>query len=105
MSIEYGIILITASSQTEAEAIASTLVLEHLAACVNIYPIHSIYRWEGKINSDAEWQLVIKTRLNLFPTLAERIKAIHSYEVPEIIAIPIIQGSTAYLNWLASSLK
>jgi periplasmic divalent cation tolerance protein len=105
MSQEYGIILVTASSQTEAEAIASTLVLEHLAACVNIHPIHSIYRWEGKINSDPEWQLVIKTKLNLFPLIAETIKAIHSYEVPEIIAIPIIHGSTAYLDWLASSLK
>jgi len=105
MSPEYCIVLVTTSSQTEAEAMASTLVLEHLAACVNIHPIHSIYRWEGKINSDPEWQLVIKTRLNLFPLIAERIKEIHPYEVPEIIAIPIIDGSSGYLNWLASSLK
>lgn len=105
MSQEYGLILVTASSEMEAETIASVLITEHLAACVSIHPIKSLYRWRGEINSDTEWQLVIKTDLNLFSTITEKITSIHSYEVPEIIAIPIVQGSLPYLDWLGANLS
>ncbi|ELR97781.1 divalent-cation tolerance protein CutA [Gloeocapsa sp. PCC 73106] len=100
---QYAIVLVTAPSQTEAEAIASSLITECLAACVSITPIHSFYRWQGQVHSDQEWQLVIKTTLDLFPSISEKIIELHSYEVPEIIAIPIVQGSSAYLNWIASN--
>ncbi|TVQ45124.1 MAG: divalent-cation tolerance protein CutA [Gloeocapsa sp. DLM2.Bin57] len=105
MSKKYGLILVTAGSETEAETIASALITEHLAACVSVHPIKSLYRWRGEINSDTEWQLVIKTDLNLFATIAAKITAIHSYEVPEIIAIPIVQGAVPYLDWLGSCLN
>lgn len=95
------VILVTAGSETEAEIIARALVEEQLAACVNILsPVRSIYRWEGKIADDREWLLVIKTRAERFSAVEARVKALHSYQVPEVIALPIVQGSDAYMRWL-----
>ena len=95
------LILVTASSETEAETIAKTLVEERLAACVNLVsPIRSIYRWEGKIADDREWLLVIKTQATRFAAVAARVTALHSYQVPEVIAVPIQAGAEAYLRWL-----
>ncbi|MEO1350088.1 MAG: divalent-cation tolerance protein CutA [Cyanobacteria bacterium J06635_15] len=96
----YGIVLVTAGTEAEANAIAQVLVTEKLAACVALMPIQSIYTWQGKINHDAEWQLVIKTNLDRFSALEVRIKTLHSYDVPEIIALPIVQGSAPYLAWI-----
>ena len=104
-SVDYCVVLVTASSSEEAEAIAFALVEAQLAACVNITPIHSIYTWEGKINSDREWQLIIKTKLAQFSTLSAKIQELHSYEVPEIIALPIFAGSEYYLKWIAENVK
>lgn len=101
----YGVVLVTAASQAEAEAIAKALLTEKLAACVNITPVHSFYTWQGKQQSDREWQLIIKTNLNIFSQLAAKIKELHSYEVPEIIALPIIAGTQSYLNWLDKNIK
>ncbi|NJK27484.1 MAG: divalent-cation tolerance protein CutA [Coleofasciculaceae cyanobacterium SM2_3_26] len=98
---QYGLILVTAGSQTEAETIAKTLVEAKLAACVSVFPIRSVYTWKAEIQTDEEWQLLIKTNLEKFPELEQKIQEIHSYEVPEILALPILQGSTAYLQWLA----
>jgi len=96
------IILVTAGSESEAEAIAKALVEERLAACVNILdPIRSIYRWEGKVVDDHEWLLIIKTQNERFAAVEEKVKALHSYQVPEVIALPILEGSTPYLHWLA----
>lgn len=95
------VILVTAGSETEAETIAKALVEERLAACINILnPIRSIYRWEGKIADDREWLLVIKTQAERFAAVEEKVKALHSYQVPEVIALPILQGSEPYLHWL-----
>ena len=95
------VVLVTAASQEEAENIATVLVELKLAACVNIVPIHcSIYIWEGKVNKDKEWQLIIKTKLSQFPALEAKIQEIHSYDVPEIISIPIVNGSQPYLQWM-----
>ena len=99
--VEYGVVLVTVDTQEAGQAIAETLVRERLAACVNLFPIHSIYTWEGKIQRDNEWQLVIKTDLAQFATLEAKLNAIHPYEVPEILALPIAQGSRPYLSWLA----
>lgn len=95
------VILVTAGSAAEAETIAKALVEEQLVACVNILnPLRSIYRWEGKLADEQEWLLLIKTRAERFPAVEARVKALHSYQVPEVIALPIVQGSEAYMRWL-----
>jgi periplasmic divalent cation tolerance protein len=99
-----AVILVTAASQQQAAAIAQALVEAKLAACVNLFPIHSVYAWEGAIQQNEEWQLMIKSDLSHFAALDALIRDRHSYEVPEIIALPIVAGSSAYLQWLASNL-
>jgi periplasmic divalent cation tolerance protein len=101
----YGVVLVTVSSEEEATNIARDLVESKLAACVNIFPISSIYSWEGKINTEQEWQLTIKTKLTYFPELEATIKKLHSYQVPEIIALPIVAGSETYLSWISENVK
>lgn len=97
----YVLVLVTAGSAAEAETIAKTLVGERLAACANIVaPVRSVYRWQGAIGDDQEWLLLIKARADAFAALAARAKALHSYQVPEVIALPIVAGSEAYLHWL-----
>ncbi|MEG4866924.1 MULTISPECIES: divalent-cation tolerance protein CutA [unclassified Microcoleus] len=105
MTFNFGVVLVTAGSEAEAENIAKSLVENKLAACVSLSPIRSIYTWQGEIHSEAEWQLVIKTDLAKFEALKTKIQELHSYEVPEIIAIPIVAGSEAYLHWLGQSLS
>ncbi len=96
------VVLITCGSEEEALRIARSLVEECLAACVNlISPVRSIYRWEGKIWDEKEWLLIIKTQRKRFDELEKKVKSLHSYSVPEIIALPIIAGSSSYLDWLA----
>ncbi|WP_036480308.1 divalent-cation tolerance protein CutA [Myxosarcina sp. GI1] len=102
---QYGVILVTVASPEEAEEIARVLLTEKLAACVNIFPVNSIYIWQKKINRDREWQLTIKTNLAIFDKIQAKIKTLHKNEVPEIIAIPIVAGSPQYLNWIEDSLK
>lgn len=104
-STRYGVVLVTASSRTEAEAIATSLVQCQLAACVSLLPIHSIYTWQGELHQEQEWQLLIKTDLAQFDTLAAKIRELHSYEVPEIIALPIVCGSQPYLQWISEQVK
>jgi periplasmic divalent cation tolerance protein len=100
------VVLVTCRSAKEADRIARSLVEKRLTACGNILrsPIRSIYRWKEKIESAREVLLVIKTSRSRFPELQAAIKRLHSYEVPEIIALPIAAGSRAYLSWLAESL-
>jgi periplasmic divalent cation tolerance protein len=97
---EYCLVLVTAGSQAEANKLAHTLVQEHLAACVGLMPITSVYIWDNQVQQGNEWQLLIKTRTQAYSTLAERILQLHSYEVPEIVALPIVAGSSRYLNWI-----
>ncbi|MCJ8279167.1 MAG: divalent-cation tolerance protein CutA [Rivularia sp. ALOHA_DT_140] len=104
-STDYGIVLVTTGSQEEAEKIAHVLVEAKLAACVSFYAINSIYTWQGKVNKDQEWQLFIKTDLTRFPTLEAKIIELHSYEVPEIIALPILKGHQPYLQWISQQVN
>jgi periplasmic divalent cation tolerance protein len=98
------VVLITAGSQAEAERIATALVGERLAACANIVPgITSVYRWEGQVKSDREWLLLVKTELRALEGLERRVRTLHSYDVPEIIALPLVGGSEPYLEWLDES--
>ena len=96
-----GVVLVTAASEAEALKLAETLVQEKLAACVNLLPVRSVYTWQGELQRDNEYQLIIKTRLDRFEQLAERVRALHSYEVPEIIGLPITHGTPDYLGWLS----
>lgn len=105
MTVNFGVVLVTAASEAEAENLAKSLVEHKLAACVSLSPIRSIYTWQGEIHVESEWQLVIKTDMAKFEPLKRKVQELHSYEVPEIIAIPIIAGSDAYLNWLEQSLS
>lgn len=99
---EHVVVFITAGSIQEAEKIAQELVEERLVACVNIIPnITSVYRWEGKVHHDQEVFLIAKTCRSAFSQLAKRVKEIHSYEVPEVIAVRVEAGLASYLNWIA----
>ncbi len=100
------VIFVTAGSEAEAGKIATALVEEQLAACVNILgPIRSLYRWEGKVADDREWLLLIKTRDERFAAIEARVKALHSYQVPEVIALPIMAGAKGYMRWLRESVS
>jgi len=99
------VVFSTASSADEAEKIARGLVNEHLAACVNVVPaIRSFYRWQGKIEDSAEFLLVIKSSRERFDSLRSSLEKMHSYEVPEVIALPIVDGAKNYLNWMDGEL-
>jgi periplasmic divalent cation tolerance protein len=98
------LVLSTASSETEARKIAQHLVEQQLAACVNIVPqIESVYRWHGKVESSREWLLVIKTVVDKFPAVRDAIRELHSYDLPECIALAIDDGSSDYLEWIGES--
>ncbi len=97
----YLVVFITTSSYEEARKIADALVDRKKAACVNIVPgVSSLFRWKGKIEETEESLMVVKTRAELFPDVVSLVKSIHSYEVPEIIALPIVEGNPDYLEWL-----
>ena len=98
---EHIIVYITVPSPEEGEKIAKALVEKRLAACVNIVPgLRSIYHWQGKICDDRELLLIAKTRDSLFERLEHEVNSIHSYKLPEIIALPIVKGSKEYLDWI-----
>ena len=98
---EFIVVLVTVGSVAEGERLARALVEERLAACVNRIPaVQSVYRWEGKVEESTEELLVIKTRADRFAALEKRVSELHSYSVPEVIALPIVSGSEAYLKWL-----
>lgn len=100
------IVFSTTASQEEARRIAQQLVERSLAACVNVLgPIESIYRWQGKVETAGEFLLLIKTTAERFPDVRDALVALHSYEVPECIAIDVADGSAPYLAWLADSVR
>lgn len=98
------VIFCTAPSENEAKLISETLVKEKLAACVSrMSGVQSVYIWKDKICDEKEWLLIIKSRKSCLDQMTTRIKSIHSYEVPEIVALPIMGGSEDYLNWLETN--
>ena len=98
------VVLVTCPSQKVGKQLAHVLVEERLAACVNVIPgLTSTYRWEGKICRDAEVLLVVKTRRTRLRALTRRVQALHPYSVPEVIALPVVGGSAAYLSWVCDS--
>jgi periplasmic divalent cation tolerance protein len=105
-TMTYILVLVTASGKSEVEKIVHTLLEEKFIACASIFgPIFSHFWWQGKIDSAEEYLVFMKSEEHLFERLAERVKQLHSYEVPEIIALPIIKGFKPYLKWLSESLS
>ena len=100
------VVLVTCGNRREAKRIARKLVEDRLTACVNVLkaPVESTYRWKGKVETAAEYLLLIKSSRKLFPALRAAVQRLHSYEVPEVIALPIVAGSPAYLAWLQDGL-
>ncbi len=102
----YIVIFVTTSSISEAKKIGRALVENKLVACSNIVsPIQSIYRWQGKVCEDKEALIILKTKKKLFKQVEKRVKELHSYEVPEIIAIPVTEGSDNYLSWVKNETR
>jgi periplasmic divalent cation tolerance protein len=102
----YIIVLVTTANRQEAEDISQKLLEAKLIACANIIdPIASHFHWSGKTEKAQECLVLMKSRRDLFEKLAETVKALHSYEVPEILALPVVAGSKAYLDWLDSCLR
>jgi len=104
MDHRYLVVFITAPTRDMGRQIAHALVKGRLAACVNVLPaMDSIYRWAGKVHDEQEVLLVVKTRADLFPALVPAVQALHPYDVPEIIALPILEGHAGYLEWIDSA--
>ena len=101
--MQYCLIYITTGDESEAKRIGRTLVEERLAACVNFRPIQSIFRWEGEIEEDSEMAMLVKTRAKLADRVIERVKELHSYEVPCVLVLPIEKGNTGFLQWIDES--
>lgn len=103
-SEEFVVVLTTVPAESDADTFAATLVKERLAACVNVLPpMRSIYTWQGVIERADERQLLIKTRTDRVHDLEVRLRALHRYEIPEFLVIPVLDGSREYLSWIAES--
>ncbi len=102
MPTTFALVMTTCGGKPEAEAIATRLVEQHLAACVQMFPIASVYRWEGAVQQADEWMLMCKIRAADYAKVETAIRAAHSYTNPEIIEIGIEKGAQAYLDWIAS---
>lgn len=100
------VVFVTTTDRKEAERISQSLLNEKLIACANIIgPVHSFFWWAGKVEKAEEHIVLMKSRSDLFEKISERVKALHTYDIPEIIALPIKLGSLEYLKWIDSSLK
>ena len=103
-SEDYAVVVTTTETEEEAKRIAEAILNARLAACVQILPIESIYRWEGKFEQAREYRLEIKTRFDRYAQIETLIRNLHSYEIPEILAIPVSGGSSSYLRWIDEEL-
>ena len=104
--MKFSWVYLTAKDAKEAEIISLRLVDENLAACVNILgTVDSVYRWKGKVIKDREYALLVKTRKSLIPKLTKIVKALHSYDCPCVVALPIEGGSSDYLKWIAQETR
>lgn len=102
---DYVQVLTTAGSEQEAERICEALVEGRLAACAQVLgPVSSTYRWQGRVEREREWQCLAKTEARLYAEVEAAIRSVHSYEEPEILAIPVLAGSRGYLDWVSANL-
>jgi periplasmic divalent cation tolerance protein len=106
MSAEYVVVLTTFPADADGESFGRALVDERLAACVNLLaPMESVYRWEGKVETETERQVIVKTSRDRLSALWDRVRELHPYEVPEFIVLQIADGNEAYLRWIGDSTK
>ena len=103
--MQYCIVYITTKDEDEAKKIGKALVEEKLVACVNIHPVNSIYRWEGEIQEESEIAMLVKTKTDLVGEVINRVKELHSYQVPCVVSLPIEKGNPDYLQWIEESTK
>jgi periplasmic divalent cation tolerance protein len=101
--MNHSLVYVTTPNRKESKRIAKSLVGERLAACANIFPVESVYRWKGEIAEEEEDAMIIKTRAELVDKVIERIRGLHSYEVPEIISMRIEKGHARFLKWIEES--
>jgi periplasmic divalent cation tolerance protein len=100
------IVLTTCAAKADAERLSRALVAERLAACVSVVPrVESYYHWKGEIESSEEFMLIIKTSRDLFPAICAEMEKLHPYEVPELLALPIVAGAENYLSWFQANLR
>jgi periplasmic divalent cation tolerance protein len=104
-NINHLLVMSTCPDPASAQQIAETLVRERLAACVNRAPVHSVFRWKGEVAAEGEQLLVIKTTADRYDELELRLRALHPYKVPEIIALPIVAGAPGYLDWITDECR
>jgi periplasmic divalent cation tolerance protein len=103
---DYVQVLTTAGSEEEARRICDSLIEARLAACVQVAgPVSSTYRWQGKVEREREWQCLAKTEARLYGEVEAAIREVHSYEEPEVLAMPVLRGSAGYLSWVSASLR
>jgi periplasmic divalent cation tolerance protein len=105
MPTHFALVMTTSGDKPEAELIATRLVEEHLAACVQMFPIESVYRWEGAVQHANEWMLFCKIKSNDYAKVEAAIRAAHTYTNPEIVEVGIENGAQAYLDWIASATR
>jgi len=105
MATDAIVVMVTAPSEAEAAAIANHLIQHQLAACISIFPVSSVYTWSNQVHRDQEWQLMIKTQQETFPALEQAVQELHTYDVPEVIALPVVAGSLTYLNWISDQVN
>lgn len=99
------VVTTTHDDETRARDLARALVRERLAACAQVYPVRSAYWWDGEVQDSAEWRVDLKTRADLADQLTARITELHTYDTPEVIAVPVVTGSAAYLAWMAAETR
>ena len=103
--MQYCVVYITTKDEDEAKKIGKALVEEKLVACVNIHPVNSIYRWEGEIQEESEIAMFVKTKADLVGEVVNRVKELHSYQVPCVVSLSIEKGNPDYLQWIEESTK
>lgn len=103
MSADAGLLLVltTVASQEQARALASTMLAQHLTACVQLQPIESLYRWNGQVQQETEWRVLFKTTAARYPALQAALHQAHPYELPAIVAVPVAQALPAFADWVA----
>ncbi|MFI6156514.1 divalent-cation tolerance protein CutA [Kitasatospora sp. NPDC051170] len=102
---EFLVVTTTHDDETRARELALTVVRDRLAACAQVYPIQSVYWWDGEVQDSAEWRVDFKTRVDLADQLAARIAELHTYDTPEIIGVTVTTGSAAYLDWVTAETR
>ncbi|MFD7597791.1 divalent-cation tolerance protein CutA [Kitasatospora sp. NPDC059812] len=102
---DFVVVTTTHDDETKARGLASAVIRDRLAACAQVYCVQSVYWWDGAVQDSAEWRVDFKSRASLADQLCARIVELHSYDTPEVVGVPVITGSAAYLEWVAAETR